>query len=50
MNWRNRITIKVLPPISKERVEQEPIKDVMAEVHEAMVNALAEVRANKKQK
>jgi hypothetical protein len=40
----------VLPPISKERVEQEPIKDVMAEVHEAMVNALAEVRANKKQK
>lgn len=50
MNWCNRITIKVLPPISKERVEQEPIKDVMAEVHEAMVNALAEVRANKKQK
>ena len=50
MNWRNRITITVLPPISKERVEQEPIKDVMAEVHEAMVNALAEIRANKKQK
>ena len=50
MNWRNRITIKVLPPISKERVEQEPIKDIMAEAHEAMVNALAEIRANKKQK
>jgi 1-acyl-sn-glycerol-3-phosphate acyltransferase len=50
MNWRNRVTIKVLPPVSKERVEEASIKEVMAEVHDSMVNALAEVRANKKQK
>jgi 1-acyl-sn-glycerol-3-phosphate acyltransferase len=50
MNWRNRVTIKVLPPVSKERVEEASIKEVMAEVHETMVNALAELRANKKQK
>jgi 1-acyl-sn-glycerol-3-phosphate acyltransferase len=50
MNWRNRVTIKVLPPISKERVEEASIKEVMAEVHDTMVNALAELRANKKQK
>jgi predicted secreted protein len=40
----------VLPPVSKERVEEASIKEVMAEVHDSMVNALAEVRANKKQK
>lgn len=48
MNWRNRVTIKVLPPVSKERVEEASIKEVMAEVHEAMVTSLAEIRANKK--
>lgn len=46
MNWRNKITIKVLPPVSKEQVEAMSIKDVMAEVHDTMVAALAEVRAN----
>ena len=50
MNWKNRIRIKVLPPVSKEEVVARPIKEVMAEVHDSMVNALAEVRANKKQK
>ena len=48
MNWRNRVTIKVLPPVSKERIEEASIKEVMAEVHESMVNTLAELRANKK--
>lgn len=46
MNWRNKITIRVLPPVSKEQVEAMSIKDVMAEVHDTMVAALAEVRAN----
>lgn len=46
MNWRNKITIKVLPPVSKEQVEAMSIKDVMAEVHDDMVAALAEIRAN----
>ena len=46
MNWSNRITIKILPPISKEDVVERPIKEVMAEVHDSMVNALAEIRKN----
>jgi 1-acyl-sn-glycerol-3-phosphate acyltransferase len=50
MNWRNRVTIKVLPPVSAEEVAERSIKEVMADVHDSMVNALAEVRANKKQK
>lgn len=44
MNWSNRITIKILPPISKEDVVERPIKEVMAEVHDSMVSALAEIR------
>ena len=44
MNWSNRITIKILPPISKEDVVERPIKEVMAEVHDSMVNALVEIR------
>ena len=48
MNWRNRVTIKVLPPVPTERVQEESIKDIMAEVRETMVNTLAELRANKK--
>ena len=48
MNWRNRVTIKVLPPVSKEHIAEASIKEVMAEVHETMVTALAELRANKK--
>ena len=45
INWRNKITIRVLPPISAEEVQNRDIKDVMAQVKEDMVNALAEVRA-----
>ena len=48
MNWKNRITIKVLPPVSKEEVVERPIKEVMTEVRESMVEALAELRANNK--
>ena len=46
MNWSNRITIKILPPVSKQDVVERPIKEVMAEVHDSMVNALAEIRNN----
>jgi 1-acyl-sn-glycerol-3-phosphate acyltransferase len=45
INWRNRITIKVLPPISAEEVQNRDIKDVMAQVKEDMVNTLAQIRA-----
>ena len=47
INWRNRITIKVLPPISAEEVQNRDIKDVMAQVKEDMVNTLAQIRAEK---
>ena len=47
MNWSNRITIKVLPPISKEEVEARSVKEIMAEVHDKMVDTLAEIRASK---
>ena len=46
MNWSNRITIKILPPVSKQDVVERPIKEVMVEVHDNMVNALAEIRKN----
>ena len=48
MNWRNRVTIKVLPEISAEEVAQRDIKDVMTSVRQDMVDALAEVRASKR--
>ncbi len=44
VNWSNRITIKVLPPVSVEEVRERPIKEVMTEVHDKMVEALAEIR------
>lgn len=47
INWRNRITIKVLPPISAEEVQNRDIKDVMAQVKEDMVNTLTQIRAEK---
>ena len=47
MNWRNKITIRVLPPVSAEDVQNRHIKDVMAEVRENMVETLAEIRKNK---
>ena len=48
INWRNKITIKVLPPIPAEEVAERSIKEVMAQVHADMTEALAEVRAQKK--
>lgn len=47
LNWRNRITIKVLEPVSREEVAERSIKEVMADVHDRMVETLAEMEANK---
>lgn len=44
MNWRNHITIKILPPISAEEVAERTVKEVMADVHSSMTGALAEIR------
>lgn len=43
-NWTNKIRIKVLPPVSVEHVTQTPVKELMAEVHDSMCAALAELR------
>jgi 1-acyl-sn-glycerol-3-phosphate acyltransferase len=48
VNWRNVITIKILPPVSAEQIEARPIKEGMAEVRENMVATLAEIRENKR--
>ncbi len=48
VNFRNKITIRVLPPIPAKEVVERDIKDVMAEVHTTMVDTLAEIRANSK--
>ncbi len=48
INWRNKITIKVLPPVPAEEVAERSMKEVMAQVHTDMVDALAEVRAQKR--
>ena len=47
MNWRNKITIRILPPVSAEDVVNRDIKDVMTEVHDNMVATLADIRASK---
>ena len=44
MNWRNHITIKILPPISAEEVAERSVKEVMADVQSSMTEALAEIR------
>lgn len=44
MNWRNHITIKILPPISAEEVAERSVKEVMADVHSSMTEALAGIR------
>lgn len=44
MNWRNHITIKILPPISAEEVAERSVKEVMADVHTSMTEALAGIR------
>lgn len=47
MNWRNKITIRILPAIPAEEVKSRDIKDVMSQVREDMVETLAEIRKSK---
>ena len=46
-NWRNRITVRVLPPVPAERVAATEQHRLMEEVHDAMCAALAEMRAER---
>ncbi len=46
-NWGNRITLRVLPPVSAERVASTDVHVLMDEVHDAMCRALAEIRQTK---
>ena len=47
VNWRNKITIRILPAIPAEEVKSRDIKDVMSQVREDMVETLAEIRKSK---
>ena len=42
--WRNTITLRVLPPVSAERIAAADVKERMGEVREAMCAALAAMR------
>lgn len=47
-NWHHRLTVKVLPPVSAEEVQSRDTAELMEDVHDRMVAALAEIRADKK--
>lgn len=46
-DWRNRIVIRVLRPVSVEEVRNTEVHDLMDRVRERMVDALAEIRKGK---
>ena len=43
-NWKHRLTVKVLPPISAEKVVATDTSEMAREVQEMMTEALAEIR------
>lgn len=43
-NWRNRITIRVLPPVGADRVAAADPHELMGQVHDDMCAALAAIR------
>lgn len=43
-NWRNTITLRVLPPVPAEQVASTDVKQLMEQVHDAMVEALDGIR------
>lgn len=43
-NWRNRITLRVLPPIAVERLRATETHDLMTEVRESMCSTLEQLR------
>ncbi|MBR4995960.1 MAG: 1-acyl-sn-glycerol-3-phosphate acyltransferase [Alistipes sp.] len=44
VNWRNRVAIRVLKPISVEQVAATEVKEMAQSVRESMVEALADLR------
>lgn len=46
-DWRNRIVIRVLRPVSVEEVRDTEVHDLMEQVRERMVRALAEMKSGK---
>jgi 1-acyl-sn-glycerol-3-phosphate acyltransferase len=44
INWRNEFVIRVLPPVTAERVAATEQNELMEQVRETMVEALAELR------
>ena len=45
-NWKHRLTVKVLPPISAEKVAVTETGDLSREVQEMMTEALSQIRKN----
>ena len=45
-NWKHLLTVKVLPPISAEKVAATDPSDMAKEVQEMMTETLAEIRRN----
>lgn len=45
VNWRNRVAIRVLPPVKADVVASTDTKDLMTQVHDNMVEELAKLRA-----
>ncbi len=45
-NWGNRITLRVLPPVPAERVASADVHELTEEVHDAMCEALAQMRGS----
>ena len=46
INWRNEFVIRVLPPVTAEQVAATEQNELMEQVRETMVEALAEIRRN----
>ena len=44
VNWRNRVAIRVLPAVKAESVAATDTKELMQQVHDTMVDALAQLR------
>ncbi len=45
VNWRNRVGIRVMKPVSVEQIQSMDVKELSQMVHDDMVKALAELRA-----
>lgn len=46
-NWRNTITVRVLPPVSREQVRTLEVHELMEQTHGRMCEALKQIREKK---